>query len=423
MGDNREDANLRKFKGFFPKRLLPTTTTTKRQRKRRYSSESSPEPAHPTRSHGSSSASTSSGTYSSDNCTDRRMHRAGRSAWTERQPDRLHWYPASFPNLDPGKFCDERNKISDKLLILKICIERVMQWLLEPGKLTPPIINESEVSTVTVSEAVKNEIRKELEESYMCRIAEIVWESTQLVPLEILSNEKLSEIIMNIEGVHVPPKILLGIENIFISWLEINTTNKLLELSLDELMDNVVNHLYTNEYEMLQHRDYIIRLRGATIRQFETCKEQRSVQCDVEVQVNHYLSGMGKRFESKVLTTTENKRDHTQMDRSYPQMVYQFMAAAKDARFITDDYYVMYGISLCGTDGILLSRGHVWKQLIQRTKKCILEDPPFQKSHFLYQFVQLGQTIYPYTHFDIVPVLTLYLAYKAVLLLHNNTPC
>ncbi|XP_077996775.1 uncharacterized protein LOC144450081 [Glandiceps talaboti] len=443
MEDYRADINRRRFKSFFenlpvsfptPERKRPRLRPKLRYRSWHQISDSSLDVSSDTADHArrkgflppcdhcaTASSSTGSSSCSPDNplctCPAGRAKRTYKPAWTERQLEKLHWYPARFPNLDPGIFSSAVDEMSK--FIVKICIERVIQWLLEPGTFEPPIINKSEVSTITVSEAVKNEIRKELEESHMCTIAERVLKSTKFVTLEDWSNEKLNEIITGVEG--VPPKILTGLSMIFYTWLQISQSKNLCEINLDRMVKQIVSHIYSVEEEMAQWSNYEIRVREDTRREFELGNKTYTSQSDVEVLVNQADFDIKPYHVLKVLTISENKLDYTGMDRGYPKMGRQFMAAAKDTRFITDDHHIMYGISLCGTDGVLLSRGHVWKQLTERTKKCIKEDSPFQKSHFLYQFVESGKVFHPYEILDIVPVLTVYLASKAALLLHQNT--
>ncbi|XP_077992808.1 uncharacterized protein LOC144446841 [Glandiceps talaboti] len=184
-------------------------------------------------------------------------------------------------------------------------------------------------------------------------------------------------------------------------------------------MQSLVSFLFLSE-DLIPHELYKIRSKGSTRRQFEMCGLRNKTETGVEVRVvcdgPNYTTDWVKNY--KVLTMAENKANMYELEASYPQMVCQFVAAARHARFNTDTHHILYSVSMCGKRSILLARAHVWKQLTERTESCIGDQPALEKSHFLYRKVTSHDSNQCY---DVFPILTIYMAVKAVTLLHMKT--
>ncbi|XP_077987086.1 uncharacterized protein LOC144441394 [Glandiceps talaboti] len=347
------------------------------------------------------------------------------SDWTEKQTVVLHWNPSEFPDID----ADPINAINMEHLDLpdnsvsnwclrNFCLKPIMQWLLGTGVFEPhDVKNESEVSAVAVSEAIKEEILKELTGSYMCKIAMAIREATDNVSVKTLTVRDLEAIILGVQD--VPETYLDDASLIYTEWLSECKKDKIEKDTVTALMNSIVNLLFNSE-ELIPTKLYKLRLTKATKRTFDMCGVSNIAENDLEVRVIRDGPSIAKEWldNYKVLTMSENKVCKYGMEGAYPQMVCQFVAAAKHARFHTNNHHILYNVSICGKNTILLARAHVWKQLVKRTEQCIPEETEFGNSHFLHRTVEFKI----YNNFDVFPILNIYMAVKATLLLHLKTP-
>ncbi|XP_077985959.1 uncharacterized protein LOC144440465 [Glandiceps talaboti] len=158
------------------------------------------------------------------------------------------------------------------------------------------------------------------------------------------------------------------------------------------------------------------------MRCFEVCGQKCSSSCDVDVLTYQDERTFPPKEDDndsllKVIMISENKVGKYGMTTAFPQMACQFAAAAKDSPFHSKDHHIVYGVSACGVEGILLSRGHVCKKMAQRKDKCLREGPKFEGSHVFFSYLTFP---IPYQRNDIYMLLSVYWAVKAVVLLDRE---
>ncbi|XP_078000558.1 uncharacterized protein LOC144453153 [Glandiceps talaboti] len=344
------------------------------------------------------------------------------STWTERQRRmlELQWNATHFPSLlshPDAVLTVDLSGISEvsRYFLQRYCLKFIMQWLLGTGTCEPPVVNESEVLTVTVSDDVKAEILKEIAGSFICKVAMAIREATEDITVKTVTKDDLYNIIMTVKD--VPKMYLNKVSVLFLDWLNICKSEKLEEKMLNTMMQKIIEFVFTHEEGLEQCHQYEIRHAENTRRQCDICDESKTTECSMEVRVCND-DPENKRSEDgsyKVLTISENKISQSAMDRAYPQMVCQFIAAAKDAHFNTENHNILYNVSICGKYTILLSRAHVLKSSVETTEKSVSEN-----SHMLYRAIQYVCG-YDHDYLDVFPVLNVYMAFKATLLLHKKT--
>ncbi|XP_077986915.1 uncharacterized protein LOC144441232 [Glandiceps talaboti] len=305
--------------------------------------------------------------------------------------------PEPSPNL-PGSTYDRR-------CLEKYSLRPVMQWLLGNGSFEPRRGAWCEISTVTASEVIKGEIRKELEESHICKIAVVINEVTGKRAFETISSTHLNDIIMAVKD--VPEEIRKELSTLYVQWLEICKSDELKEDDLDTMVKAITRYLFTKEEQLEESVDY-------RISQNRAAQMESHHQADVQIIV-HQKPCQDKQDESnnKFLAISENKIDKYEMDRAYQTMICKFLATARNGCFSTDRDYIMYKISAVGVNSMCLSRAHVCKNQED-------SDPNLFIFFKTITFPQGEDNAYT-DWFDVFPVLNIYMAIKAVLLLHKKT--
>ncbi|XP_077989283.1 uncharacterized protein LOC144443614 [Glandiceps talaboti] len=218
----------------------------------------------------------------------------------------------------------------------------------------------------------------------------------------------------------VPDTCLEAASIIYAEWLAECKKDKLEESTITALMSDTVHFLFSCE-QLIPSKLYKTRIKTATKRTFDMCCESNTVECDYELRVirDGQLSTVDEWNDNyKVLIMAKNKASEQRIEQEYPQIACQFAAAAKHARFHTENHHVLYNISACGSNSVVFARGHVWKNLLERIDKCIAEELQFENSHFLYRAVDFKV----FDRFNVLPILNVYLAFKAIVLLHLKTP-
>ncbi|XP_077985339.1 uncharacterized protein LOC144439985 [Glandiceps talaboti] len=260
----------------------------------------------------------------------------------------------------------------------------------------------------------------------ICKVAEAVRVATCNMKLQDITIDYLQEICLAVQGVQ--PHKLGPLSTLFRDWLAICKNEKRREVELDLLIYSVIKRLLINEEGLSEDVDFAVGLDNGTERRFDMCNKSNSVQCDVELRLHPKNISYSKRFfehATKVLMISENKLSHYGMDMAYPQMACQFSATAKDARFITDDHFVLYNISACGTDSTLLSRAHICKEMVKRASQCLFEEPEFGNSYLFYYPLNYPTDILmdfqKQKLFCVLPIVTFYMAIKGLYLMHQES--
>ncbi|XP_077991803.1 uncharacterized protein LOC144446008 [Glandiceps talaboti] len=192
---------------------------------------------------------------------------------------------------------------------------------------------------------------------------------------------------------------------------------ELLEIQIDTFISRVMSFVCADEGN-LHHMGFAINMGRATNRYFEMCGKRIASETDVELLIHRKvpMSELGLKKSYKMLIMCENKVSTTRIDFAYPQMVCQFSSAAKDSPFETDDHYITYGVSMVGISSILLTRAHVCKEMLERKEKCLMEEPVFAESHLFHRMCKHDDV----DAFDLIPLITVYLAIKSVYLLDKK---
>ncbi|XP_077986816.1 uncharacterized protein LOC144441152 [Glandiceps talaboti] len=340
------------------------------------------------------------------------------SLWSYEQVDRLKWKLANFPNfgdLVPSPLLPG-NAVS-KNQIEKFALAPVMHWLLGSGRHAG-----TEISTVTISQDAKARVHEILQGLDICKVAVAIREATSNIKLEDITSDYLTEICMSAQGVQ--PRMLPPLCILFDNWLTICQDDKRMEVALDLTVQQIMRIILSTEENLVEYTNYDIKHDKATLRQFTMCNLSNSVQCDVELWLhprNVPFSRKCRERGSKVLVISENKLTRNGMDMAYPQMVCQFCATAKDTCFTADDHFIVYNVSACNTDTILLSRAHVCKEIVNRADKCLFDEPEFDNSYLFYYPIR-----YPHDRLDlhkpfyVMPIVTLYMAIMGLFLMHRE---
>ncbi|XP_077984998.1 uncharacterized protein LOC144439640 [Glandiceps talaboti] len=222
----------------------------------------------------------------------------------------------------------------------------------------------------------------------------------------------ISDVAKGCENLNIPMAILLVIIQILQKWFVIYGKKHLIETDLDVIVDRIAR-LIALEDETPHKFD--IRSGRSTERNFHMCGQKNTVQTDVEFHI-HTSDNYDFTSGYRLLAVTENKTTEQRIDHWFPQMMCQQVTAAKESCFSTPDHYVVYNVSLCGRDEVFLSRSHVHKGLIEREGLCVHDNPPTQPSYLFYCTESEKITL----SFNMLPVLNVYIAMKALLLLHRK---
>ncbi|XP_077979154.1 uncharacterized protein LOC144434558 isoform X2 [Glandiceps talaboti] len=213
------------------------------------------------------------------------------------------------------------------------------------------------------------------------------------------------------ENLDIPMATLHSIIVILHKWFVIYCKKCVIAADLDVIVGKIGGLIALEDRTPYK---FDIRSGRSTERQFSMCGQKNSVQTDVEFHIHTGDDDDYTYFQ--LLAITENKTTEQQIDHGFPQMMCQQVTAAKESCFSTPDHYVVYNVSLWGRDEVFLSRSHIHKGLAEREGLCVHEDPPIQSSYLFYSTISEKTAL----SFNMLPVLNVYLAMKALLILHRK---
>ncbi|XP_077985819.1 uncharacterized protein LOC144440335 [Glandiceps talaboti] len=347
--------------------------------------------------------------------------RLSSSMWTFDHVDFLKWklgslQVPSYHDLTPSP--NLPGSLYNQFMLEKNVLGPITEWLYGDGRSGMDVLK-----TVHVSNDEKARIRHTLEDLVMSKIVAEVCKSTAGIAIKDLTVQNLEDMIMGIGG--VPAGMDWQLCNLIQKWLTICQDENLPEVDLGDFLEMVMDTILNEEDNLKRYKDYAIKTDKKTERKFRMCHLKNPVRCDVELKI--FIGGnKGNRHckeNWRVLAVSENKLSEISMDRAYPQLVCQFSTIAEESRFQTDNHYIVYGISICGTKGILLSRAHVNKEITSRSNNCLLDKPIFGRSYLIVRpnsFNSAGS----YSSFEenIYPLLVMYMAVRSLMLLHKVIP-
>ncbi|XP_077987029.1 uncharacterized protein LOC144441348 [Glandiceps talaboti] len=345
------------------------------------------------------------------------------SQWRDRQMNAFNIKDHPFPA--PGDDTSlEKSTVAARLTEMKT-IQPVMQWLLEGVNIhnNMPAGDVHIVNTVAVPAAIKDLIRSKLRESSFFKVVCVMKEKLSSKRLHDITASMISDITMkfvSVETSNIPMITLLRISMLLQTWLPIYTSKSVREKDLDMMVIEIANLIKEEDVLQQQTPKDLVQIRHGelTERKFLMCGQMNTVQADVEIHVNKINTDdatLASNF--RLLTVTENKSTEYGLYNGFPQMACQHVTAAKESCFSTPHHYIVYNVSMCGKDEVLLSRSHLHKELVEREGLCINEDPPIQPSYFLYSNESCRDGL---IRLNLLPLLNVYLGIKALLLLHRE---
>ncbi|XP_077979011.1 uncharacterized protein LOC144434436 [Glandiceps talaboti] len=343
------------------------------------------------------------------------------SAWTEKQAGALKYMCRRFPPFidDHAQFDDYYRHLTDTRMTLLSCFTPIVQWLFNSVRVKTPA-GVVHAVPVSVSDAVKGEIQSELEESDFLKIVVKFYEETRHMSMEEMNRDVLASIITNANFSEIPEHVRTGVICLVMTWLDMCLMPKLLEEEqLHKFISRVMVFVCSIEGNLRQTENFEINTGRSARRYFEMSGKRIASETDVELVIQRKVpvTELCQKDKYKLLIMCENKVYAPKIDvRSYPQMICQFSSAAKDSPFETDDHYITYGVSMIGIDSVLLTRAHVCKEMLERKDKCLEEEPVFAES-YLFHRLCLHDDV---DVFDLIPLITVYLAIKSVYLLDKK---
>ncbi|XP_070563449.1 uncharacterized protein [Ptychodera flava] len=340
------------------------------------------------------------------------------SMWTLEQPRKLNWVPSAFPpfwlDFSPYRGLVSTDDTDSRLAYFELRsiesrIMPVIQWLFEPGK--------GDVKSISVDDDFKRSVFNKLQDSYIYRNAERLRNGMK-APVDHLTQDYIFKLVQSLGTGIMSQGSAKTFALVLDRWINFDTGKAKSESQLDEIVEYVI-HLVAKEEGFTHLDDYLVNKHIDTRHKLYICGEELNSECDVELIIRKPDANGGKgSWSEKVLCLTENKASYSLLRKGFPQMVCQCTAAARNALFSTEDHHILYGVSLFGTEGVLLSRAHIWKGLTERPSECLFKEPDLQKSYMFFDSCVPAEK--KAGKIDVGAIVILFLAFKGLFLLQSK---